>query len=606
MSGQTLRSGWAATACGALLMLAGCAAQGGPAPGTTESAPAAFTLEVEAPAALAPLLAQHLELQRFRTLPDLTPAELDRLIAETPADARQLLATQGFFSPTVTVARLDEAPPRIRLTVDPGPRTTVASVALTLAGTDAADRLDDLRTGWTLTVGAPFTQSAWDAAKQQALRALQARDFPRARIARSLADIDPETRAAHLHLQLDAGPAIRLGEPQVSGDERYEAQQAIRIARLAGLRPGTPYDEAVLQGAQRALVDSGFYDAAFVRLADDGDPAAHPVLLQVREAPRQRLAVGVGASADEGGRLTLEHTHHRVPGLDWRAQSRLRLTRDTHALGTDWTSPLDDASWRYRAGLQWEQLYDQATVNGIQQLRLAREQPGAALDRAVFVQFDRSSETGVSSGSTVTATGLSVGASWTRRAFDDADDPTQGHGLGAELGVGWTLTPEQRPYVRARLRWRGVWPLAGSPDAKQPSSRVVLGVDGGAVWAAPDTRVPAGQRFLAGGDGSVRGYAPRSLGVPLADGSVEAGRLMLLASAEWQRPIALGGATGPWELALFADAGAVADRWQALNPVLGIGAGVRYRSPVGPLRADLAYGVDARRWRLHVSVGFVF
>jgi translocation and assembly module TamA len=87
---------------------------------------------------------------------------------------------------------------------------------------------------------------------------------------------------------------------------------------------------------------------------------------------------------------------------------------------------------------------------------------------------------------------------------------------------------------------------------------------------------------------------------------VEAGRLLAVASVEWQRPLWIDGVRSPWELAVFADAGAVADTVRELSPVLGIGAGVRYRSPVGPLQVDLAYGVDKKQLRLHLSVGFTF
>ena len=55
--------------------------------------------------------------------------------------------------------------------------------------------------------------------------------------------------------------------------------------------------------------------------------------------------------------------------------------------------------------------------------------------------------------------------------------------------------------------------------------------------------------------------------------------------------------------AAFIDAGNAADRWVDLDPVLGYGLGLRWRSPVGPLRVDLAYGQEERRVRLHLSVG---
>jgi translocation and assembly module TamA len=66
------------------------------------------------------------------------------------------------------------------------------------------------------------------------------------------------------------------------------------------------------------------------------------------------------------------------------------------------------------------------------------------------------------------------------------------------------------------------------------------------------------------------------------------------------------GVRTPWETVLFVDAGAVADKPNALRARVGVGAGIRYNSPVGPLQADLAYGVTPKRLRLHLTVGFTF
>jgi len=102
----------------------------------------------------------------------------------------------------------------------------------------------------------------------------------------------------------------------------------------------------------------------------------------------------------------------------------------------------------------------------------------------------------------------------------------------------------------------------------------------------------------------VRGYALRSLGVTLADGSVAAGRYLASASAEWQQPLRLNGRLSAWEGTVFVDAGAVANQTQELTPKVGVGA--RWNSPVGPLQVDLAYGVDVQRFRLHMNLGFTF
>ena len=79
-----------------------------------------------------------------------------------------------------------------------------------------------------------------------------------------------------------------------------------------------------------------------------------------------------------------------------------------------------------------------------------------------------------------------------------------------------------------------------------------------------------------------------------------------MGSAEWQRPIYIDGARSDWESAVFMDTGAVADEAQKLALQTGVGVGARWRSPIGPFQADLAYGVKRKQLRLHLSVGFVF
>ena len=81
---------------------------------------------------------------------------------------------------------------------------------------------------------------------------------------------------------------------------------------------------------------------------------------------------------------------------------------------------------------------------------------------------------------------------------------------------------------------------------------------------------------------------------------------MAVGSVEWQRPIVYKGTMTDWESTLFMDAGAVADRAGDLSARVGVGAGVRWRSPVGPLQADVAYGVQAKELRLHLRLGFSF
>jgi translocation and assembly module TamA len=128
----------------------------------------------------------------------------------------------------------------------------------------------------------------------------------------------------------------------------------------------------------------------------------------------------------------------------------------------------------------------------------------------------------------------------------------------------------------------------------------------GAILAKDSITLPSTQLFLAGGDNSVRGYGLHDIGVTLADGSVTAGRYLTTASIEWQRPIRINGNVSDWESTVFMDAGAVANQTSELSPKVGVGVGARWKSPVGPLQIDLAYGVDVKRFRLHMNLGFTF
>ena len=138
-------------------------------------------------------------------------------------------------------------------------------------------------------------------------------------------------------------------------------------------------------------------------------------------------------------------------------------------------------------------------------------------------------------------------------------------------------------------------------------TNAVLKSAGYAVVMAKDgARVPSTELFRTGGDSTVRGYGYRDIGIKLASGVIGPGRYLAVGSVEWQRPLRRNGLPTEFENTFFIDAGAVGDKPQDFRPSDGIGTGIRWRSPIGPLQIDLAYGVKARQLRLHTSVGFVF
>ncbi|MBS0507441.1 MAG: BamA/TamA family outer membrane protein [Proteobacteria bacterium] len=596
-----------------LAALPGCGTLPGADSADQQAGRAAFALQVHVDdEGIRDYLSEHLELQRFRQLPDLQDQELARLLGAADANARELLATLGYFSPDITLRLLDtpapakDEPPRtVELTLRPGPRTHVASADITVSGApDLARRQAQLQRNWSLAPGEAFTQQAWDEAKTQGLRGLQARRYPQARIADSRADIDADNAQARLAVHYDSGPAYRFGPLQIRGGERYDST---RIARIALLPTGQDYSQARLLDAQQRLAASGYYDAVFLTLDTEGpDPQAAPVIAQVRDAPLQKLVFGVGVSTDSGARLSMDHSHNRLPGLGWRAVSKLSLDNKRKLASTDWTALPSSHGWRWFSGVQLQREATGSFEVDSSRLRAGRTQNSDHIDRSYFLQHDMAHNRGP--GAPPWASAISANYGWTGRYFNNNNAPTRGWGLAGEIGVGTTLRPARQPFVRAQLRWQSFIGLGRVDlgDRVSRDSRLALRLEGGAVLARAGADIPVTQLFLTGGDTTVRGYGYRSIGAGINNGQTYGGRYMTVASAEWQRPITLRGNRTDFESATFIDAGAVADQPGQMAARVGVGAGLRWRSPVGPLQADLAYGLQSHALRLHLRLGYTF
>lgn len=574
----------------------------------------AFKLNIEAPEALRDLLERHLELLRYQALSDLSDSELMRLMGTAQQDTQDLLATEGYFSPKILIER--EPNPTndvrtVRLLVEPGEPTRVSDVRLVFSGPITSDpaalaQQKRIETQWALKPGTRFTQAAWTKAKQQALLQLRQQRYPTGQVTATLADIDTVGKVARLSVTLDSGPPYQLGALSITGAQRYDTQLITRLTRLP---LGSDYDQAQLDEAQQRLVDSGYFDSVFISLDTTANPQSAPVRVQLRESLLQKLVLGVGASTDSGARLSVEHTHHKLPWLEWRAVSKLSVDQETRTLGTELTAPPDESNWRWvTAGQLQNQIVGSFDVNS-QRLRGGRSQYGPQIDRNYYLQYDRAQTAATATTSTVTADALSANLALTRRNFDNTTHPTQGWGLGAEVGGGTTLGSQRDPYSRLLLRGIGYVPLGKNDEDDAPktnASRLALRAQVGAVLARDSITLPASQLFITGGDTSVRGYGLRDIGVTLADGQITAGRYLAFGSVEWQRPITGYPRLADWEGTVFIDAGAVADQPGDLQAKVGVGIGARWKSPVGPLQIDLAYGLASERARLHLNVGFTF
>lgn len=580
---------------------------------TTEGT--AFALHIQAPKEIGDLLQRHLELQRYRDLADLSDSEVQSLLQAAQQDASDLLATLGYFSPEIHIAlqRAQADKGRVvQIEVLPGPQTRVNSIKLQFDGAvandpKAAEQRQSIEDLWMLPRGDAFTQDAWDAAKSQALKQLLAKRYATATVVDSKAEVHPEQAGVDLSMQLDSGPAYKIGQLDIEGNQRYGLDLPRRLARLP---MGEDYTLAHLVEAQQRLTDSGYYDSAYLSLDTTTDPEAATVKAQLKEASMQKVVYGIGASTDTGARVSLEHTYNQVPGLDWRAVNKITLARDTKSFSSDWTSQPDESRWRWAASALINQDWISPLDIYTQRYRFGRLTTDAVLDQNYYLQYEGTEAVQRGLGESSTSEAVSANYAFGWKQFDSTPFPNSGWGLGGELAVGTVIGSNQEPFSRALFHGRLYQPLGQSESnlfVRQHAGRIQYRAEVGAVVVNNATSLPFTQLFLTGGDTSVRGYKRDEIG--LTENGVissDAGRYVAVASVEWQRPLVIDGQMTDWETAVFVDSGAVANQTDEFSFKTGVGVGARWRTPIGPLQIDLAYGIATQALRLHLNVGFTF
>ncbi len=582
------------------------------APAGAASAPStvSYRVEVQAPDELRQLLLTYLDLARFQNAPQtdgITNAELIRLSAASPAQARTLLETEGYFSPQVSVKRDDppDQTPLITLSVTPGPRTTVVTWELNAggdlqkhitAGDPAAQALlARLRARWPLKEGKPFSQPEWSSAKNSTLALLRADGYPTANWSPStLAHIDAKTHEANLALEIESGPLFLLGELQIEGLKRY-SEAGIR--NVVDFTPGTPYNEKRLFDYQERLGKLGLFNGVSVEIdPDPAQAAAVPVRVRVTEQSLQQAVAGVGFSDNTRERVTLEHRHLRPFGFDLQMHNKFELGRNLRSWEGELLTDPGEAQYRRLLAGAITRLDTVDDVTFSWKVRAGRTLYTERIERLIFGELLNATVQNALGESTSRA--VSMNYNWIWRDVDDIILPTRGltSVIQAAGGFARSDSADSGPFSRLYTRNTLYWPLSSSWFTQTR-------LEFGEVFAKADVGIPDTLLFRAGGDDSVRGYGYRDLG-PRKSGVLTSGRKLLTGSVEIAHAFSAKRPSIWW--AAFLDAGNAVDQWSEYKPALGYGLGLRWRSPVGPLRIDWAYGHDLHKGRLHFSVGIAF
>ena len=512
-----------------------------------------------------------------------------RFHAELEQEANTALQALGYYHSDISITAAEQNPYAITLNINAGAPVRIEQADIQLNG-DAATDEDFLQliAEQAPKPGMVLHQGHYDSLKT-ALRNLALRkgyfdaSFSTARL-----EVAPELNQAFIHLHFASGTRYKFGEIHFNGSQ-------IEPQRLHALVPFAEHDDYLaskLGELNQALASSGWFSSILVEGDVENIAQYHlPIDVSVEPEKRNIVETGVGYSTDVGPRLK----------LNWR---KPWLNKAGHSLRSDMA--LSDIEQRVEAAYK---LPLKTAATDFYQLQLGvrnrdnedtdSQEINLVLERHWLLRNDwyRTAsirwlyEDFVQADQRDTVNLIMPGIGFNRSRQSAGAMPSSADRLSIRAEISDQAWGSDSGFVRFRAR-------AGWIGSSGDDHRFLTRLDGGAILMEQLLSLPPSLRFFAGGDNSIRGYSFETVAPRNNDGELIGGRYLLTATAEYQYRL-----SGNWWLAAFTDYGSAwtdTPQW-----VQGVGLGVRWASPVGPVRLDFAYGLDDPEggFQLHFALG---
>ena len=526
---------------------------------------------------------------------EVTRAQMRRLYAHTAAEVRNALEPYGYFDAQIVSGQYRPAGSQangenwiVELRIDTGKPVRVTALALEMPAD--ARKLPAVRRALRAFIpqaGAILDQAAYTRSKGAVMAALQADGFLDARATRHQILVNTVAHSAAVTIAWAPGPRYRLGAVRFAGSQFAPRM----LQRYVPWRPGDFYSQDALLQLQQRLAGTDYFSMVEVnpepRLATN---RVVPVMVTVAPAKRTVYSAGLLYGTDTGGGIEGGIRRRWLNRWGHSAAINALLTQRLKTAGIAYTIPRPGETDRlFNLGANW--LDTHTATSRSRSLGIvageSRQWRGfsssLALD-ALAGNYEVGGQNGKS-----TLLYAQVGLGRKRGA-----NPLYVRNGWAVSAVGRAAGPLSTTQF-TQLLLDGTW-----IHSLTTRDRVIARGDAGATWVRDFYALPPQLRFFAGGDRSIRGYGYQTVGPRNAQGLVVGGRDLLVGSLTYEhyfRP--------RWGVALFVDGGDAFDgtRFQMHQAA---GFGVRWISPVGPVRIDFGFPIGdryAHGLSLHISIG---
>lgn len=496
----------------------------------------------------------------------------------------------GYYHPKFSFS-VSEKKDELKVNIDKGPVTRLKEVEVIISGEAQSDKdfLAFLKKKQPKT-GDRLNHSKYDSLKSGLRTLTLQKGYFDAEFTVSRLEVIPENNEAFIRLHLDSGQRYRFGQSIITGSQIDEN----RVLSLQPFKEGDPYLVNNVAQYNQNLSNTDWFSSVFVEpdLSVLGKEYELPMKVSLSPQARNQFETGLGYSTDVGVRGSFKWKKPWVNSRGHSFDSSISLSSPEQSVTAGYQIPLDDVLRQYyRIQYGMKKVDNRDTKSLESNLSLERHW---LLDngwhRTIYTRYLMENYTqGVLDD---VAHFVLPGVTYTRTRVRGEKTIMWGdkQSITLEYGDPALLSETRVVRVLGTTSWIR---SAGN------NNRGLLRLDGAANVSEEYDKLSPSLRFFAGGDNSIRGYGYQSISPKDESGSLSGAKYMMTSSLEYQHRL-----TGNWWGALFVDYG------DAFNETFagktGTGFGVRWVSPVGPVRIDFAWGLDedpGNRFRIHFSLG---
>lgn len=482
-----------------------------------------------------------------------------------------------------------------RVAVQLGRVTTIRKLNIEVSGDGKNDPLILAKiASLPLAEDKPLEHSAYESSKSQLQNLALSLGYFDFNFSQHKIEVYESSYNADISLIMQTGPRYHFGKLRFPEDARA---QSLVLDSLP-FEIGQPYEADKLAELNKRLKQTQYFRHVLVRpIVSDAIDNNVPIEVMLTHKPRDNFDLGAGADSDIGPRFTAKWQRPWVNSAGHSMSAELFLSEPERSISFDYRIPIEDPVHNYANFQLGYQIQDDNDTTS---------------DKLTF---------------SATRHWTVVGSDWQRAAFLRLEQETFAQGIEPEqttrlvtpgftlsrlrtkggLDIYWgdkqTITLETAAdsffsdinllRVTAQTKWLRSW----------DEHRLLFRADLGAVETNDFDQVPSSLRYFAGGDQSIRGFGYRTLSPFDYDEKgkrqLTGGKYLAVGSVEYSYPVA-----EKWRLALFVDAGNSTNKFNG-NITTGVGTGLNWLSPVGPIRVYLARGNSEfeSTWRIHFSMG---